>query len=164
MRPTCASQYARVMRRKLVLVMISSLLLSSGVAFAGRGHRGKHKGHKHDRVVVRDHRGGGGARVRHVRVNNGRYMFPGGVVRVYKRPKVRRYYNVRVRPPIVVEHYDPVPGYVWVAGSWSWGGSEWVWTPGYWAADVAVVAPPPPPPPTVRASGGISVSGGITIR
>ena len=31
-----------------------------------------------------------------MRVSNGRYVFPGGVVRVYKRPAARvRYYNAR---------------------------------------------------------------------
>jgi hypothetical protein len=99
-----------------------------------------------------------------VRVNGGRYVFPGGVVRVYKRPKIRRYYDIHVRPSVVVEHYDPVPGYVWVSGGWSWGGSEWVWTPGYWSADVAYVAPAPPPPPTARVQGGVTISGGISIR
>lgn len=115
------------------------------------GPRMKHKHH---------HRGGHS----HVRVVNGRYMFPGGVVRVYKRPKVRRYYDIHVRPTVVVEHYDPVPGYVWVRGNWGWGGSEWVWTPGYWSADVAYVAPAPPPPPTATVQGGVTVSGGISIR
>ena len=151
------------------------MLLTSGAAFAGRGGRhGGGRGHGGGGgVVVRDHRsggGGGGAVVvrghgrGHVRVTNGRYVFPGGVVRVYKRPKVRRYYDIHVRPAVVVEAYDPVPGYVWVAGSWGWGGSEWVWTPGYWSADVAVVAPPPPPPPTATVQGGVSISGGISIH
>jgi hypothetical protein len=110
-------------------------------------------------VVVRDHRGGApvsrhNGRVKHVKVAKGRYVFPGGVVRVYKRPAIRtRYYDVRVRPPLVVEAYDPVPGYLWVSGGWAWGGGEWVWSPGYWAvANEPVV------------SGGISVSAGITIR
>ena len=112
--------------------------------------------------MVRDHRGprGGGR----VRVVNGRYVFPGGVVRVYKRPKIRRYYDVHVRPTVIVEQYDPVPGYVWVSGGWSWGGAEWVWTPGYWSADVAYVAPAPPPPPTATVSGGVTISGGVSIH
>ncbi len=61
-------------------------------------------------------------------------MFPGGVVRVYQRPVIRqRYYDVRVRPPVIVEAYEPVDGYVWVGGSWRWGGGEWIWSPGYWS-------------------------------
>jgi hypothetical protein len=157
-------------------------LLFTGVAFADRDHRRgghKHGGDRGGKVVVRDHRSGPAQRVvvrdkrhhrhgprghGHVRVTNGRYVFPGGVVRVYKRPKVRRYYDMRVRPAIVVEHYDPVPGYVWVQGNWSWGGSEWIWTPGYWSADAVVVAPAPPPPPRPAVSGGITISGGISIR
>jgi hypothetical protein len=102
---------------------------------------------------VRDHRG---PRGKHVRVSKGRYVFPGGVVRVYKRPVIRaRYYDMHVRPPIIVEAYDPVPGYVWVAGAWNWGGAEWVWAPGYWA----VAAEPAP-----VVTGGVSISAGISIR
>jgi hypothetical protein len=114
-------------------------------------------------VVVRDHRVGGpvvrdhrGPVVTHVRVTNGRYTFPGGVVRVYHRPVIREhYYNVHVRPPLIVESYDPVPGYVWMAGSWTWGGGEWVWTPGYWAVAEE-------PAPVVQ--GGIGISAGISIH
>jgi hypothetical protein len=93
-----------------------------------------------------------------VRVNGGRYVFPGGVVRVYKRPVIRtHYYNRSVRPAIIIEQYDPVPGYVWVSGGWSWGGAEWVWAPGYWsvAAEPVYVEPP---------SAGVSVSAGISIH
>lgn len=181
-KPTSDAPYPAGMRRKLVLIMIT-LFVVSGAAFADRGHRGKHKHkHKRDRITVRDHRDHHrhdarpnvrdhrdhrhhrhGPRVKHVRVNNGRYVFPGGVVRVYKRPVIRkRYRNRYVRPAVVVEHYDPVPGYVWVQGNWTWAGAEWVWTPGYWS--VAAYSPPPPPPPTATMSGGISVKAGISIR
>jgi hypothetical protein len=99
-----------------------------------------------------EHRGGGHA----VHVANGRYVFPGGVVRTYRHPHIHeRYYDVHVRPPLVVEAYDPVPGYLWVGGSWRWGGREWMWTPGYWAADAE-------PEPVM--SGGVSVSAGISIQ
>lgn len=152
------------MRRTLVAVTLFCMLLPAA-AFAGRGHRGRHN-HHGNRVVVRDHRGPStvvvrdrrGPRVRHVRVTNGRYVFPGGIVRVYKRPRIHRhYYDRRVRPPIIVETYDPVPGYVWVAGNWTWGGREWIWTPGHWEA----VAEPAPAP---AVSGGITISGGISIH
>jgi hypothetical protein len=178
------------MQRKLVLVTIFSLVFASGIASADRGrrgggHRDGHRGGPVVRdhrsapggVVVRDHRGPrhdnrfGGRHDRghhrghhkHVRVSGGRYVFPGGVVRVYKRPVIReRYYNRRVRPAIIVEHYDPVPGYVWVRGNWTWGGGEWIWTPGYWAVESAPVYVEPAPPPVVQ--GGISVSAGISVR
>jgi hypothetical protein len=155
------------MRRKLVLVTILSLLVPT-MAFAGRGGRGGgHGGGGHNKVVVRDHRaGGGGGRTvvrdhrsgpRHVRVNGGRYVFPGGVVRTYKRPVYAVYRNRHVRPAIIVEHYDPVPGYVWIGGGWTWGGAQWVWAPGYWsvAAEPVYVEPP---------SAGISVSAGVSIH
>jgi hypothetical protein len=159
------------MRRKLVLVTILSLLVPT-MAFAGRGRGGGHGGGGHNRVVVRDHRGGGGGgravvrdhrsgpRVKHVRMNGGRYYFPGGVVRTYKRPVIHAHYRNRaVRPAIIIEQYDPVPGYVWIGGGWTWGGAEWVWSPGYWsvAAEPVYVEPP-------QVSGGISVSAGIGIR
>ena len=67
------------------------------------------------------------------------------------------YYDMHVRPAIIVESYDPVPGYVWVAGGWSWGGSEWIWSPGYWA-----IAEEPAPAPVV--TGGFSVNAGISIH
>ena len=131
----------------------------------------------HGRVVVRDHRapapavvrGGGGygggpvvrdhrgpAPVAHVRVDHGRYVFPGGVVRTYRQPVIREhYYNVHVRPPLLVESYEPVPGYVWMRGGWTWGGAEWVWTPGYWAAAQE---------PVVTGGVGIGFSAGVTIQ
>lgn len=156
------------MKRTLGIAAVLCMLLA-GTAYAGRGGRGGGgRGRASGGVVVRDHRAGpkvvhrGGGRGRnhrgprggHVRVSNGRYMFPGGVVRVYKRPAVRaRYYNVRVRPPLIVEAYDPVPGYMWISGGWTWGGGEWVWTPGYWAVAEAPVV-----------TGGVSISAGISIR
>ncbi len=50
----------------------------------------------------------------------------------------QRYYNVRVRPALVVENYEPQAGYVWTAGHWNWNGYEWVWTSGYYAPDARV--------------------------
>lgn len=165
------------MSRTLRIATILCLVLGS-TAYAGHG-RGRGGGHGPSRpggVVVRDHRAGGpsrpapvvvrdhrhggrgGARVAHVRVNNGRYMFPGGVVRVYKRPVMHRhYYDVHVRPPVIVESYEPVSGYVWVGGQWAWGGGEWVWQPGYWAVTEQPMAEP-------VISGGVSVSAGISIH
>lgn len=164
------------MRRTLLVAAIVSLFVGTAYAdhrHGGRGpvirdHRGP-RGPSGPVVVVRDHRGPArgpvirdhhGPRMTHVRVSNGRYMFPGGVVRVYRRPVIREhYYNVHMRPPVIVESYDPVPGYVWVAGGWTWGGREWVWTPGYWAA-----AAEPAPAPVVTGGVGISIGGGISIH
>lgn len=103
--------------------------------------------------VIRDHRG-----PTHVRVTNGRYVFPGGVVRTYRRPEIHEHYrDFHRRPALIVETYDPVPGYMWVRGGWTWDGGEWVWTPGYWAAEVERA-----PAPVM--SGGVSVSAGISIH
>jgi hypothetical protein len=159
------------MRGTLRLVAIISLVLG-GTAYAGHGHGGggKRGGGGGGRVIVRDHRSPStvvvrdhrGPKTKYVRVSGGRYVFPGGVVRVYKKPKIQRYYDVHVRPAIVVEAYDPVPGYVWVTGNWSWGGSEWVWTPGYWSVADEPVYVAPAPAPVV--SGGVNISAGISIH
>ncbi len=102
-----------------------------------RDHRGGWGGGGGGGVVVRDHRGYGGPVYRGggpVRVTGGRYMFPGGVVRVYNRPVIREhYYSYDRRPALIVENYDPVPGDVWIPGNWTWNGVEWIWAPGYWA-------------------------------
>jgi hypothetical protein len=144
------------MRRILPLTLLA-LTLVGGVATADR-HRGGDRGDRGDRgsyrggyragggVVVRDHRDSRPV-VRQRRVvtrqpiyvNNGRYVFAGGVSRAYVRPVIStRYYNYRVRPSIIVENYDPVPGSVWVAGTWRWNGFEWVWGSGYYAPDARV--------------------------
>lgn len=157
------------MRRTLGIATIFCMLLG-GAAYAGHGRGGG--GHGGGGPVVRDHRSSGPVVVRrapppvrdhgrgprgHVRVSNGRYVFPGGVVRVYRRPVIRtHYYDVHVRPPVIVESYEPVSGYVWVAGNWTWGGGEWVWQPGYWAAAEEPVVP--------VVSGGVRVSAGISIH
>jgi len=135
------------MRRVLALTSLV-FLLSAGAALADRG-RGRGGGGG-GRVVVRDHRGpgpsrvvvrgGGGVVVKAKRspvyVTSGRYAFPGGVYRVYRRPVIRtHYYDVHIRPTLIVETYDPVPGYLWVGGNWRWNGVEWIWISGYWAVD-----------------------------
>src|SRR5687767_3370379 len=51
---------------------------------------------------------------RAVRHYNGHYVFNGGHRVTYRRPYIsRRYYDYRVRPVILVENYDTVPGYIW---------------------------------------------------
>jgi hypothetical protein len=157
-------------------------MLFGGVASADRwrGHRdsSRHSGG----TVVRDHRGGdryrepvrterrsyrdGGYRQRvdrrPVYVNNGRYTFHGGVTRVYNRPVIRhRYYDYRYRPQIIIENYDPVPGYIWVQGNWNWNGYEWVWTSGYWAVDTSYQDDYYYSQPGV--SGGVTIQGGVSF-
>jgi hypothetical protein len=160
------------MKRTLLVAAMFGLFV--GTAYADHGHGGRgpvirdHRGPAPSGPVVRDHRGPQGPVVvherrgprEHIRVANGRYVFPGGVVRVYHRPVIREhYYNVHVRPAVIVENYDPVPGYVWMRGEWTWGGSEWVWSPGYWA-----VAEEPAPAPVVTGGVGVSIGGGISIH
>jgi hypothetical protein len=155
------------MMKRIIELAAAVSLTFTGVAQADHWHGGHGGGGPVIRdhrgpagPVVRDHRGEGPGpvvrerRIEHVRVSGGRYVFPGGVVRTYHRPVIRtHYYDVRVRPAVVVENYDPVPGYVWVGGNWTWGGAEWVWSPGYWAAAEEPVM-----------SGGVSVSAGVTFR
>ena len=135
--------------RRILEITSALMLLSGGLAVAGphgggggggvvRDHRSYGGGGGGGGVVVRDHRGYGGGPVYRgggpVRVSGGRYMFPGGVVRVYNRPVIREhYYSYYRRPALIVENYDPVPGYVWMHGNWQWNGVEWIWAPGYWA-------------------------------
>lgn len=143
--------YYLPMRRILPLSLLA-LLLFGGVASADRdrGYRGDRGRRDHYQprggVVVRDHRTHRDYRparrdrravVRnHVYVSNGRYVFHGGVTRTYARPVIRhRYYDVRVRPTIIVENYDPVPGYIWIQGHWNWNGYEWLWISGHYAPD-----------------------------
>lgn len=69
-------------------------------------------------------------------VNNGAYVFHNGVTVRYTRPVIRqRYYDVRVRPQVIVESYPAQPGYIWVAGAWNWDGYEWQWTSGHYEVD-----------------------------
>lgn len=146
--------------RRLLPYTLLALILLGGVASADRDRdRGDRDRRDRRGPVVRDHRDHRDYRrdnrrdyrrddrrhVRHDRrvvrhrpvyVNNGRYVFHGGVTRTYRRPVFnRRYYDYRVRPTIYVENYDPVPGYVWIQGSWRWNGGEWIWMSGHYAPD-----------------------------
>src|SRR4051794_32764724 len=127
--PTCLR--ARLVRMKHTLLIAAITVLVGGVAYADHGHGGHGpvirggggggggpaiRDHRAGNpVAVREHERGGGPVIRdhrggptHVRMSGGRYVFPGGVVRVYHRPVIREhYYNVHVRPAIIAEEYDP---------------------------------------------------------
>ena len=54
------------------------------------------------------------------------------------RPVIReRYYSYNRRPALIVENYDSMAGYYWVAGAWSWTGYEWTWQPGHYEPDAS---------------------------
>lgn len=81
------------------------------------------------RVIVR----------RPIYVNNGYFVgFHGGARIAYTRPVIREhYYDIHVRPAVVVENYPPQSGYIWVRGQWAWDGREWIWQSGHYEADPA---------------------------
>lgn len=88
----------------------------------------------YNRTVVRDR---GWNNRRPVYVSNDRYHFHGGRSVVYRRPVIhQRYYDYRVRPTLLIENYETVPGYIWVQGSWQWSGYEWTWVNGHYEVDV----------------------------
>ncbi len=149
-------------------MIFAGILMCSGVAVAGPHGGGGAVVREHGGggavvrggggVVVRDHYGGGGAVVRGgggvvvrggggpvvrggpIHAVGGRYVFPGGAVRVVGTPVIRgHYYNYYARPALIVENYDPVPGYTWVRGNWRWNGVEWLWVPGYFSVGATVV-------------------------
>lgn len=132
--------------------------LSSGVALAD--HHGDHRGvvveHRAAPTVVRDHREfHNNAIVVRDRDNyRGSYRgdwHGGGRVIVHAGPSYRhidrrpiyvsrpiireRYFNYYRRPALIVENYNAMPGYYWVAGGWVWNGYEWIWQPGHYQPD-----------------------------
>lgn len=144
--------------KRIIIMTLAALTLSGGVALADRhrGHDNDRRGdrweRRDDRRVDRDRgrwdrgdrrvdrsRWSGGVRVTRSRptFRNNTFYFAGGHSHRYQRPVIRhRYYNYYQRPSIIVENYDPVPGYVWVAGQWNWSGYEWVWINGHYEVDV----------------------------
>lgn len=150
------------MRNIITLTALALGLSTGGVAMADRSHGGGHGSHGGGNVVVRDHRSGGvvvhenhggGSWGRHdsgrvvVREHNnwhrggdwhgGTYYRSGWRRPIYvNRPIIReRYYNYYQRPAVVVENYNSMEGYYWVAGQWQWTGYEWSWQPGHYEAD-----------------------------
>jgi hypothetical protein len=156
------SRYCKHMR--LITLSLLAVTLWSGVAVADRDR--DHRDDRHDRRDnrrdnYRDNRRDTRHTVRDNRVrrqryrgtvranrrvivrrplytNNGRFTFHTGRTVVYQRPIIReRYYNVRVRPQVIVENYPSQDGYIWVSGQWTWGGSEWQWQGGHYEPDPA---------------------------
>ncbi|HWU86675.1 MAG TPA: hypothetical protein VN253_05350 [Kofleriaceae bacterium] len=143
--------------RRTILLSLLGLTLTGGVASADRyydrgpvgvrDHRWQARDYS-DRgsVVVRDHRWQARDRtyvpqrpiedLGPVYVDNGYFQFYNGYRYRYARPVIyRRYFDVRVRPQIFVESYQPVAGYIWVGGQWMWSGYEWIWMPGHYEVD-----------------------------
>jgi hypothetical protein len=112
----------------------------------GRGDYGR-RDYGRREVVTRDYGRFGGYRGdfryhdrRPVYFNNGRYTFNGGYSYNYVRPTYYGHYrNFRVRPTLLIENVDSIPGYVWVRGSWTWDGAEWQWAPGHYIVDSGYV-------------------------
>lgn len=140
--------------KRIISLTALVLGLTGGIAAADRGRGGWDRDHRsdrgRDRIVVRDrgnsnwNRGGWDRRDRVVRVQrtrpafrDGRFYFGNnGGYRVYHRPVINvRYRDYYRRPALVVENYDPVEGYIWVQGNWSWNGYEWIWAPGHYEVD-----------------------------
>ena len=67
-------------------------------------------------------------------------------------------------PPLAEERPAQPAGAVWVTGYWTWTGTQWGWTSGFWRTDVATPAPrlelPGPPP----GEGAIWVAGSWQLR
>ncbi|MBS1119945.1 MAG: repeat (2 copies) [Deltaproteobacteria bacterium] len=147
----------RLIERRLITLSVLLVTLAGGTSIADHGRgRGRDRGpvvrdhrDRDDRRTVRDNRRDNRRRYegpiranrrvvdrRPIYVSNGRFVFQGGVSRTYTRPVIRqRYFDVRIRPQIIVESYPAQAGYIWVTGQWSWAGNEWTWVSGHYEAD-----------------------------
>jgi hypothetical protein len=150
--------------RRIILLALTALTLTGGVAAADRdGRRGNVRDHRDSRWSSQrhDHNRGGWrnnntvrvsryrdydrSRYRVVRVNRARpvyrnngFYFTGGLYRPYVRPVINvRYTNYYARPQPLVENYQAVPGYIWIAGSWQWDGYQWNWVAGRYEVDTS---------------------------
>ncbi len=149
--------------RRIIPMTVLALTLLGGVASADRWHgRRDHSHHNAGGVGVRDHRWDGrhdrrryddrryddrryddrryDRRVVYQRsrpsFRNNRFYFSGGYYRPYVRPVIQyRYRDYYQRPALLIENYDPVPGYVWIRGQWQWDGYEWQWQAGHYEID-----------------------------
>ena len=139
--------------KKVLAFSLLTLAVLVGSASADRGrHRGHYKSHHRGDasggVVVRT----APVRVTPYRTNSyrtsyrrDRYRNHVRVVRrpiFVKRPTITvRYYNYNRRPTLIAENYDPMVGYYWVRGQWTWTGYEWMWQPGHYEPDPNYVEP-----------------------
>ena len=124
--------------KRIISMAVLALTISTGSAMAD-GYRG-HRNHANHLPVIHHQ-----ARAQHdyrfvdrrpIYVNNNRYVFSGGYSRPYVRPVIQyRYTNLRQRPQLLVENYENVTGYVWIAGQWQWDGYEWNWIAGHYQVD-----------------------------
>ena len=132
---------------RLLITTGLTLAMLMGVATADRGNGNGNR--RNNAPAAQNHRNHGQPSTRPagrgdrrrivrrpVRARKGRFVFANGTTHVYTRPVIEtRYRNRRMRPAILVESYETVPGYVWVQGGWAWSGVEWRWNSGYYAAD-----------------------------
>jgi hypothetical protein len=146
---------------KRIILAIAAVALAGGVASADRWHggrggegrvehssreggvrvtpsyRGNYNGGYHGTYNA-GYRGNWNGGYRYERpVYNGGYRYSYARRPIYvERPVIRtHYYDYRYRPQILVENYPVRDGYYWVAGQWTWNGSEWLWTPGHYEPD-----------------------------
>lgn len=152
--------------RRTILLALTALTLTGGIATADRrgvrDHRDGRASQRHDTrynnrnthrnngwrqntVRVTRYRDYDRSRYRVVRVNRARpvyrnngFYFAGGLFRPYVAPVINvRYTNYYSRPAPIIENYQPVPGYIWVAGSWQWNGYQWNWVGGHYEVDTS---------------------------
>lgn len=145
--------------KRIIMLALAALTLSGGVALAdrdrGRDHDRRDRWERRDdrrdhgrwnrgnwnrgpdrRVDRSNYRGGVHVHRSRPVFRDNYFVFSSGHRHRYHRPVIRhRYYNYYQRPSIIVENYQPVPGYVWVAGQWSWSGYEWIWINGHYEVD-----------------------------
>jgi hypothetical protein len=125
------------MKKVLAFTLLILAVLVSSASADHRRHRGHHKGQHHG-----DARGGVFVRTSPVRIapySTFRRVLGPGQVRVVRRPIfvappviAFRYHDYRRRPALVAENYEPMAGYYWVSGQWTWNGYEWIWQPGHY--------------------------------
>ena len=134
--------------KRIILSALVALTALGGVASAdrGRGHSPRHaqggvvvspsRGHYQQSRGYYQHRQQPARYSRNYVVSRPSYRYVRRPIYVQTRPVIRyRYTNYYQRPAVIVENYNSMPGYYWVAGAWSWNGYEWIWTAGHYEPD-----------------------------